>query len=476
MNLSKNGKVVIFDDQYNAVKGLIGALSKENVPYLFYQDEGGEDLPDSPIQNVRFVFLDLELVTGQKMPDHSIISAIGARLERILEKGNKYILIYWSTKESKYRELLELSFENVLKDYKPIIKLSLNKVEALNQGNNIIEYIRNEINSKSDNFKLFKIFALWENIVNDSAGKLINDFTELIPMIDWDKKAKFVLHKLAEAYSGKQIKVKSESDRLRDSLFTLNHTLIDSLENSIMDCDLNTYGEVIQNIPNIQEQIDLSSEINTRLLISNLEFRANVPGGLFFIDDKINFLKNEITNDYNREISNPKIPDAHIENVRQKAKRKFDKRTEDLNAYEKNIIASYNNIVNSLLFSKEQNSKELMSSILSDSVKIELNISPLCDFAQDKMPCVRILPGLLLNAKFIEDINQKNAYNYVSDARIKYKTDFYYLVFDFRYLYSVNESQLKSTILNYKLRDQFLADIQLKLGSHINRAGILYVS
>jgi hypothetical protein len=138
MILPTNGKVVIFDDQYEQIEGLLKTLSKERVPFLYYKDELGEDLPDKPIKKVRLVFLDIELVSGQTLSNHNIISSIGARFEKVLEKNNNYVLIYWSTKEKKYQEVLNQAFEERLIDYKPIVALSLNKSEALDQKGKIM--------------------------------------------------------------------------------------------------------------------------------------------------------------------------------------------------------------------------------------------------------------------------------------------------------------------------------------------------
>ena len=141
MILPTNGKVAVFDDKYNDVKNLLGALSKNAVPYFYFQDEGGEDLPEKPISNIRLVFLDLELVTDGSANPQNIISSIGGRLSKVLEQNSNYVLVYWSTKQQLYGEIIDNAFENGLSNYKPILKISLNKVEALRDVNNTIESV-----------------------------------------------------------------------------------------------------------------------------------------------------------------------------------------------------------------------------------------------------------------------------------------------------------------------------------------------
>ncbi|MGK0448304.1 MAG: hypothetical protein ACJA2M_002094 [Polaribacter sp.] len=91
------------------------------------------------------------------------------------------------------------------------------------------------------------------------------------------------------------------------------------------------------------------------------------------------------------------------------------------------------------------------------------------------MPCVRVIPGLLLKNEYKKELNIQNACNYYSDCVIKFRDKDYYLLFDFRFLYSKPESLFKNRISNNKLRHQLLSDIQLKLGGHVTRSGVIYV-
>ncbi len=478
MILPTNGKVVVFDDQYSQVKSLLSVLSKERVPYLYYQDETGEDLPEKPIKNVRLVFLDIQLISGQTLSNHNIISAIAIRLNKILEKENNYILIYWSTKENKYKDLLEKTFNDQLKEYKPIITLSLDKTEALKPENNTIELIIQEIKDKSEDFKLFKVFALWENLVNNSAGHLINDFTNFISKDEsWDESTKYLLYKLSQAYSGKTINDKAENEKLKDALFTLNHTLIDTIEDRISKT-INEKKETLNDIilDKKTSNQDFGSVINNKLLISEMEFKGNIPGTFFLIEDELKQKKEILKQKLEGIINNDKIPDDKRKGVIEKAKKKYSEEIKNLEFFERNVEKNYKIIVNSLVtIDSEKERKVLRDSILESSMKIELNISPLCDYAQEKMQCARIVPGLLLDIGYKEQLSTTNMYNYISDCEIRFRDKDYYLLFDFRFLYSKPETILKRRIAHNKIKHQLLADIQLKLGSHVTRSGVLYV-
>src|SRR5438445_1477037 len=116
MILPNNGKVVIIDDVYKDVKDLMLALTKERMPFLFFQDVGGDDLPpkEKPIENIRLVFLDLDLGVGG-INEMEMIRVVQGRLVRILKKKTPYVLVIWSNHEEKLSKILLNEFEGGFK-------------------------------------------------------------------------------------------------------------------------------------------------------------------------------------------------------------------------------------------------------------------------------------------------------------------------------------------------------------------------
>lgn len=470
MILPTNGKVAIFDDSYEDVKNLLKALSKQKIPYVYYQEEDGTDLPETPIDNIRLVFLDLELVVNSKtVTEQSIVSTIYARLSQVIEPNSNYILVYWSTKQDKYGKAVEDSFNHGLKEYKPIITISLDKI-ATKQSSNPVEFIINNINEKAPDFKILKVFSFWENLVNNSSGELINSFVNFIDKDDsWDDVAKYLLYKLAYAYGGREIIPLTEVEKIKNSFYTLNHTFIDTLESNISK-SLNGRDKDFTDVISTEGDDSFKTIINNKLLISEDTFSGDLPGTFFLIENEINQQLQSIQQTLDKTNQNDKIPVEQREAVINKAQLRANKENEKVNLKQAALKTNYNNIINSLL--RDEN-RGLHNEIIDKSIKIELNISPICDYAQQKMPCCRILPGLLIEKDY--PIEKGNAYNYVSDAVINFSKKDYLLVFDFRYLYSMPNSISRRRISNYKIRQQILADIQVKLGSHVNRAGVLYL-
>lgn len=471
MILPTNGKVAIFDDKYDDVKNLLGSLSKQKIPYFYFQDEGGEDLPETPINNIRLIFLDIELVTDNKSTDQTIISYIGGRLAKVLKPNSNYVLIYWSTKLEKYKDLINNAFDHILKDYKPILNISLNKIDAL-KSPDPVGFIVQEIRSKAEDFKVLKVFSFWENLVNDSSGDLINGFTDFIEKDNsWDDTAKHILYKLAYAYAGKQITELNELDQLKNAYYTLNHTFIDSMEN-VISISLEDQKTEFSSVISSSGVDTFTSIINKKLLVSEELFSGNIPGTIFFIDDERGDLESKLDKELENKKLNSKIPENKKNEIIAKAEAKVNDRKKEIAFSHSLIEKNYKYMLNALL---SEDNREKLKTIFSDSIKIELNISPICDYAQNKMPCCRLLPGFLITENNIEFLLKSNAFNYISDAKIDIKGVKYFFIFDFRLLHSSAESMTKKRISNFKLRQQLLADIQLKLGSHINRAGVLYL-
>lgn len=469
MILPTNGKVVIFDDKYDEVKNLLKALSKQKIPYLYYQSEDGDDLPEDPVENIRLVFLDLELVVDSRATDQNIISAIYARLSKVIEPNSNYILIYWSTKQEKYGKAVEIAFNDGLKEFKPIISISLDKIATKN-SEDPIQFIIDNIKENAEDFKVLKVFSFWENLVNNSSGNLINNFVNFINKDEnWDDIAKFLLYKLAIAYGGKEVIPLNDMEKIKNSFYTLNHTFIDTLENSIIKSLDGKEQEFVGVISDVGDDT-FTTLINKKLLISEDIFSGDIPGSIIFVEDDIKIEKESIQLELDKTKHNEKIPVEKRDLVIAKAEKKANEKNEKLALKVLALKTNYNNIVNSLL---RVETRKFHDDIIQNSIKIELNISPICDYAQQKMPCCRILPGLLIKKEY--EIERGNSFNYISDATISINNVDYLFVFDFKFLYSVPNHVAKKRTSKYKLRQQLLADLQVKLGSHINRAGVLYL-
>jgi len=259
----------------------------------------------------------------------------------------------------------------------------------------------------------------------------------------------------------------------------LNHTFIDSIENTVLNY-ISSNAHEIKGLISSEGTKDMNygSIINRRLLISQMKINGVVPGGLFFPDRDIESIRRENEAVLKKTKENEHIPVDLRKGAIEKARKKCKELNDQLEIKRSFLEKNYKRMINDILDTDDDKERtEKRRRIIHDGIKIEVNVSPLCDFAQEKLPYVRLLPGMLIKAdEFLGDkINTKSAFNYFSDGVLRFEEEDYKLMFDFRFLYSRNESLLKKISTNFKLRHQILADIQLKLGSHVNRSGVLYV-
>ena len=113
------------------------------------------------------------------------------------------------------------------------------------------------------------------------------------------------------------------------------------------------------------------------------------------------------------------------------------------------------------------------SNFLKTKEYVYLEVSPVCDYAQDKWIACRLLSGILWPLKYKKKVKQAD-YIYKSPV-IEFKNKLFYLVFDFRSFTSVRISVLKTVKPIFRIRKSLLVDIQCRLSRHINRPGVVSI-
>lgn len=476
MILPNNGKVVVIDDQLEDVKELICSLSKEKMPFVHYKEEDLSDLPDTPIENVRLVFLDLELVAPTYLGSDSknITAPIKSRLKRILAPKTSYALIIWSRKENKYKTDLLKDFNTDFKDYCPIFCTSLPKADIIGKSDAIAS-IKEELKVEIEKFKAFNAFLIWEAIVNDAAGKLTNSITTIYPPdANWDAQTKFLLYKLALAYSGKAVHNFDSVRQLKNAFYTLTLSLSDNIDSSIDLLIDDQYKDLVSSSGKASN--NFSSAINKLLLISSGSDEITQPGNIYFtLEPILDSIKENEEEHVRSEEKIKIIPTDKQQQALVGIQKAYNVRKGELNQKKAEITRMQNDIVVSSLIEDVYKKSELRQTIIADSIFIELNITPLCDYAQEKAKNYRLLPGVLIKSKH-RGCTILSAYSYISDADFNLFDADYFFLFDFRFLHSEERDAVMSRLIKFRIKQQLLSDIQSKLGSHIIRAGVNFLS
>ncbi len=409
MMLPDNGKVVIIDDKIDEVINLISGLSAEKIPFVYYKDESGDDLPETPLQNVRIIFLDLLLIDDNAPPVKKVVSSIISRLKRVLSKDNgPYILIYWSTKRRKYSSALERELsKNSLKEYKPFEILSLSKPST-------IEKVQEELAIRFEKFKSLKAFFLFESIANRTAGNIVNQFSYIFSVDgSWDKNLKDVLYKMGEARVGEaNFKALSDSEKIKNSLLTISTTIDENIEKSISACDFDEIN--FDTLHKYDTTIEAKAKFNSRLHLFEPIAGPIKSGNIYFLRNR-KAISNEI-------IDKAKEPHADFQYFRSKV--------------------------------------------------FFLDLTPVCDYSQDKK-YVRGVYGILVEKDDLKLFKKSLPAFCKKSPILFIEKRLTIMILDFRFSESMLSKEFKKKDWNasHKISNELLNEFQAELSKYINRPG-----
>jgi len=422
MPLPQSGRVVVIDDNYNEVEAIIKMLSQQRISVTYFSGKLDE-LPEQPFPDVRIIFLDVVL-SGLTVGNTTIVSALMGVLGKIVNKNNgPFVVVLW-TKHPDHIEGLKNALQN--EGYKAII-IDLEKTDFFEKNGSFksdsYTKLKQRINGKLKEIDIFKIFIHWENVVNDAASRTVNNFSQLSEFKnkdEWNKNIKSIFNKMAEAWAGKTFDTEVSEEIIRNALFTFNGIFEDTFENLIQSD--NSIPEIVFSHENVMSEV--VSKINTRLLLDFTGLDRFNPGNIYIEENVEEILKDIM------DINETQLDD-----------------------------------------------------IKNNSIPIFAEITPLCDFLQDKMKLSRIIKGVLLPEN-TTDNNGTNIWKKIKKSDFVYTTpQFYYedknklykLVLDFKYFSSKSLSDIKNKKPIFRLRKDILNEIQIKLSSHISRTGVLFL-
>jgi len=430
MSIPLNGRIAIIENELKEALPLMKAFSKNQIPYVFYK---GDDLTYLPNENSRFndiriLFLDLNLIDKAKPSAKQVKSVLFGVLKKVISKDNyPYSIIYWSKQENDYSKTLKELFDKELKDRAPIsierfIKSSFFTLSGEEIKNNLDLFT--EIQKVLAKDPVYWYLLNWENNIHLSADKTLQEiFSSYHNFDNWSHNANHLVNKLGVSYIGRDTYNTSKPDiKLKSSYSALNIVFTDTVENYTSNTDLNDIKELP--VPKSAKNLDTVYNINKKLLISNEKEPLSYSGTVIEIFDKK--LK-------------PKFEQL-LDNILQKKAKKPD------------ITKTWKNIW--------------------------LNVTPLCDTVQGKFIHHRMISGLLVEEEFCRSsakIFYKNEAVFISPS-FAYDGKNYSIVLDFKEFFTKDTlGYSKNRKAIFRIRQQLLAEVQSRLARHVNRQGVLFL-
>lgn len=233
MLLPRNGRIVVIDDKPEDVLPLLKSLWKNGFGAIHFSGKK-EELPCEPLDDVRVIFLDMELETGGYTGSNDKTKA--ATTARVLKSivntntNSAYLIIMWAI----HTELMPYFWEYINRDSNcHFIHLTMDKAKCKSNGYDL-GIITEEIKTALRDASAFSFFVNWENIIHKSSNDIILDFSSFFPVdAEWNRKILEILKKLAEEYAGKTLNTTDHEQIVKNAMCAFNGTFADTLENNI---------------------------------------------------------------------------------------------------------------------------------------------------------------------------------------------------------------------------------------------------
>ncbi|WP_339917134.1 hypothetical protein [Yeosuana marina] len=451
MNIPKNGRIAIIDDQISQAEPLIKVLSKRQLPLTYFSGDPGflPEIGDN-LNDIRVLFLDINLIDNREYPNKVLKGRLIPVLERVISEENyPYVLIYWSRHEHHKNLIEDEIFSEELVSRKPIGYLSAVKSDFFNLDGTPTDdfdiklgHLFDKINGLVNEHPAYSHLINWENQVHFSADATLQSIFSPFNDIDWDNNANYTLSKLGEAYLGKHYKSTENEEKIKGSFISLSTVFKDILEHNlqnqaITNNEILTYteGAILKSVNSLNSSLNTANYINNITESGNvLEYQENDTVFKKLLFGILSFFR--ITNSI--KDSNPDI-------------------TEDV-----------------LKKSADKEFKKIRKDIEKVWRKVCVVVTPVCDFAQKKNVNDRIVKGLLIPKEYRDFIEDKSEAVLIIPFIIELEKKEYYLALDFRYFITTDLTQENVTGL-FRIRQELLSEIQSKLSRHINRQGILII-
>jgi hypothetical protein len=532
-HLPTDGSIIIVDDQTEDAIPIMKLLASKGIASTYYTGNDDTLLPTRPTQKVRLIFCDIELIPS--IPAHSHAQIIAKILDRLISNDNgPYVLALWSERlvghaETVQAELTSPSFpkrplcviklekhnyletqvnegdidellseidssfedsieESDLQAIKEKIRQVSRPLETKNLKEGALATLLNDLNRQlKDNVDALQIFTIWESSINQSSKAIISDCSALYNQPKhWSDNIKHTVYRLARAQTEQRVDTLDQPQLLSNALTTLNQTFLDQVENdpklvsdmhAMVDIDIGEIG-FVREIENVVYRIIWNPrtkffrflEGDKRPLESkkmdNLESQAkNSKNGDPIAQETIDAIFREyhsIPPKLNTRLHADLNPSNGLApgNVYEIAIPNTSRRRIVLQTYVR-VTEIY----------KLRTDSELFNSALETIRFVELEVTPACDFSQNKLLKSRVLPGVLVPVRFRKHIKSGGNF-YAQTPTIKFNGTDYLLIFDFRLFKSVEVEIMSSLKPLFRLRQELHSDIVLQLSNHVSRLGI----
>ena len=423
----KTTRVLVVDDELAEARPFMEALAKRSIGSIYFSGTDVDKLPseDCKLTGIRLAALDLDLGINGEAP--AVIGALIEVLNRILQKENgPYLAIAWTSKDNTY-------FEEFQRRISELACVPINVIKMKKGVYQEIEATFAKVKESVEGSYPLGLLSYWEQIVHQSSGSVM----EILPVpteSTWTAHSQQTLSLVLDAVS---VANDSSVASLAALLSAFSSLQLDYIENDIASLIWEDASRLVSPLAEVHtaDALDLKAELNYRLLCTKADDKI-APGNIYRCD----------------ELCSSEVP----------------------------LLPTLDHLLDEMVSAKEELEKEEQKEMLKNAgcLPIAMEVTPLCDYQQDKFKLPRFVCGVALPYDERRQTKRPEGFLRTDNSPIAFPdcplTGTKLLVWNSRYTVSVPKTMVNSEAGLIRLRQAPLVDIQAWLSSQLNRPG--YVS
>lgn len=446
--LPSYGKVLIIDDKYEDVVPIQNILAENGVPYIFYDYSVFKDIEVKRVDAVRMVFLDIRLEDGIQGPKN-IATVLATVIEKVIQpKNGPYAIVLWTNEIALKEEIQEymISYLSSEETTLPTYICALDKKEFIEKPKNtLVESLSLQLTEQ----KMMNFLTEWEN---QSISVSSNMVRLLLYGLHTNMDNESIRNIFIQMATLENSEVKNKEEATRNILNILVEFLRDRyleiMSNSKLIKEFSQYWDFDfgkeSEIKTIQEHTSIEQKacINSLLNINTYDTKdRQLPGKIVLLEnDDIGF---DIYDFKHSSLSNKWYAD--------------------------NILEAYGHKIPLTL------------------TPVEVDITPNCDYAQNKNHMLRTVFGYRIEIGQVNVNGTVTWINYKYANKFKHKIGFEYVyvtpeflvdmklcvfVFNTKYMSIENKDYCDKHQYLFRFNNDILSEIRKKAGDNITRFGI----
>ena len=429
----KTTRVLVIDDDVEQARPFMEALAKWSIGTIYFSGTDQDTLPpeNNKLTGIRLAALDLDLGVPGEAP--AVIDVLIRVLDKLLHQNNgPYLAIARTSQDDTYFREFQKRMSELACPPINVIKMGKDKYKE-------IDVIFDRVKESMEEAYPLGVLSFWEKTIHESSGSVM----QMLPVtadLRWTEQSQQTLRLILDAVSVANDSSSSVGETPVGSLSALltafSSLQLDSIENDIASLLWEDASSLISPLYGVKIPTDskLKAKLNYKLLFTEAD-KNFAPGNIYQCSDI--------------------CPSATA------LFPTLDDLLEDM------IKARENSV-------RKENKKKMKS---EGCVPITMEITPLCDYQQNKSKLLRFVCGVALPYEQKCLSKKPEGFLRTDNSPIAFEdyplTGTKLLVWNSRYVVSAPKAMVNTDARLVRLRQAPLVDTQAWLASQLNRPGYL---